>query len=187
MRPEYIYAGPALRPFRRVYRGELEELMIKEEQFRKVLGQFATGVSIATTLDEAGEPHGLTVSSFNSVSLDPPLVLWSLDRRSHQLGAFSNSGFYAISVLAQSQKHISEQFSAFVEDRFAGLEWEKSKSGAPILKDALAKFDCKVESIVDGGDHIILIGRVIDIEYQDGAPLLYHDGKYKSLGGDLAD
>ena len=159
--------------------------MVNEADFRKVLGQFATGVAVATTLDKAGDPHGLTVSSFNSVSLDPPLVLWSLDKRSHQLEAFSNSGFYAISVLSQEQQAVSDQFAAFVEDRFAGLEWETGETGAPLLVDALAKFDCKIEKIVEGGDHIILIGRVLTISYKDGSPLLYHDGDYKTLGEPL--
>ena len=159
--------------------------MNKDAEFRQALGQFATGITVATTLDKDGEPHGLTVNSFNSVSLDPPLVLWSLNKASHQLDAFSNSGFYGISILAEDQMEISNRFAAFVEDRFDGVSWKKAASGAPLLDGALAKFDCKVEQIIDGGDHIILIGRVTDIEQQDGKPLLYHGGAYKSLGDAL--
>ena len=156
--------------------------MITADDFRKALGQFATGIAVATTLDEAGVPHGLTINSFNSVSLDPPLVLWSLDKGSHQLEAFRSSGFYGVSILSQDQKPVSDQFAAFVEDRFAGVEWHKGNSGAPLLADALVRIDCKVETIVEGGDHIILIGRVIDIEHGEGQPLLYHSGSYRSLG-----
>ena len=161
--------------------------MIEEEQFRQTLGQFATGIAVATTLDKAGTPHGLTINSFNSVSLDPPLVLWSLDKGSHQLDAFSNSGFYAVNILAQSQKDISDLFASFVEDRFDGVDWQKGKSGAPVLAGCLAKIDCQVEKIIEGGDHIILIGRVIDISHEEGSPLLYHSGAYRAVGAAIED
>ncbi|WP_210200445.1 flavin reductase family protein [Cohaesibacter celericrescens] len=161
--------------------------MIEEEQFRQALGQFVTGIAVVTTLDEAGTPHGLTINSFNSVSLDPPLVLWSLDKRSHQLEIFSKSGFYAVNILAQSQKQISDRFASFVEDRFADVKWGSGKSGAPVLDGSLAQIDCQVENIVEGGDHIILIGRVIDISHKDGEPLLYHSGNYKAVGALVED
>ena len=159
--------------------------MINDVEFRQALGQFATGITIATTLDKDGVPHGLTVNSFNSVSLDPPLVLWSLNKESHQLDAFSNSGFYGISVLAEGQMDISNRFAAFVEDRFEGVSWQSGETGAPLLDGALATFDCKTETIIDGGDHIILIGRVIQAERKEGNPLLYFGGAYKQIGSAL--
>ncbi len=159
--------------------------MITDVEFRQALGAFATGITVATTLDKDGQPHGLTVNSFNSVSLDPPLVLWSLNKQSHQLGIFTESSFYGISILADDQMEISNRFAAMIEDRFKDVSWQKGQTGAPLLDGALATFDCKVEQIVEGGDHVILIGRVLSVAKREGAPLLYHEGAYKSLGSSL--
>lgn len=159
--------------------------MITDVEFRQALGTFATGITVAATLDKDGQPHGLTVNSFNSVSLDPPLVLWSLNKQSHQLDVFAQSGFYGISILAEDQMEISNRFAAMIEDRFDGINWQAGGTGAPLLDGALATFDCKVEQIVEGGDHIILIGRVLSVTKRDAAPLLYHEGAYKSLGSAL--
>nr|WP_321444309.1 flavin reductase family protein [uncultured Cohaesibacter sp.] len=156
--------------------------MITDVEFRQALGAFATGITVASTLDKDGRPHGLTVNSFNSVSLDPPLVLWSLNKQSHQLGIFAESGFYGISILADDQMEISNRFAAMIEDRFEGVSWHKGQTGAPLLDGALATFDCKVEKIVEGGDHVILIGRVLTVAKRDGVPLLYYEGGYKKLG-----
>lgn len=156
--------------------------MNMDVEFRQALGAFATGITVATTLDKDGQPHGLTVNSFNSVSLDPPLVLWSLNKQSHQLDVFSQSGFYGISILAEEQMDLSNRFASMIDDRFEGVGWQKGDSGAPLLDGALATFDCKVEQIVDGGDHIILIGRVMSVTKNEGAPLLYYAGGYKTLG-----
>ncbi|SNY93864.1 NADH-FMN oxidoreductase RutF, flavin reductase (DIM6/NTAB) family [Cohaesibacter sp. ES.047] len=157
--------------------------MIEPDQFRKALGQFATGIAIATTLDEHGNPHGLTINSFNSVSLDPPLVLWSLDKSSHQLDIFKKSGFYGVTILAEDQKALSDRFAMpMIEDRFDGTDWQSGKTGAPLFNEFLARIDCEVESIVEGGDHVILIGRVVDLEHREGAPLLYHGSGYRKLG-----
>ncbi|WP_319413986.1 flavin reductase family protein [uncultured Cohaesibacter sp.] len=155
--------------------------MIEATEFRKALGQFATGIAIVTTMDENGVPMGLTVNSFNSVSLDPPLVLWSLDKRSVQLDAFRKSGFYGVSILSAEQELASNLFAAMAEDRFEQIAWSIAQTGAPLIEGALAHIDCTTEQIIEGGDHIILLGRVVDIAVRDGAPLLYYGGSYRAL------
>lgn len=109
-------------------------------------------------------------------------MLWSLNKQSHQLGIFAESGFYGISILADDQMEISNRFAAMIEDRFEGVSWHKGQTGAPLLDGALATFDCKVEKIVEGGDHVILIGRVLTVAKREGVPLLYYEGGYKKLG-----
>ena len=155
--------------------------MIEANEFRKALGRFATGIAIVTTMDDKDAPMGLTVNSFNSVSLDPPLVLWSLDKSSNQMDAFCNSGFYGVSILAHDQQMASNLFAAMAEDRFEKVEWSVGKTGAPLIDGALARIDCKTEQIIEGGDHVILLGRVIDIAVSEGDPLLYYGGGYRTL------
>ena len=161
--------------------------MFDEGQLRQALGQFATGITVATTLDANGAPHGLTVNSFNSVSLEPPLVLWSLDKRSHQLEAFRQSGFYAINILGLDQKDLSIRFASPLDNRFDGVSWEKGKTGSPVLTGSLASLDCEIVDLLEGGDHVILLGKVIDMVCNPGAPLLYHGGAYCALGDALVD
>ncbi len=159
--------------------------MISETSLRQALGQYATGIAVATTLDGEGEPHGLTINSFNSVSLDPPLVLWSLAKGSHQLEAFETSGCYAINILSETQQEVSVRFAAPVADRFDGCDWDTGSAGAPILSGVVASIQCKTEKILDGGDHIILLGRVVEVSHSSLPPLLYHGGAYHSLGDAL--
>ncbi|MCV6546596.1 MAG: flavin reductase family protein [Cohaesibacter sp.] len=151
-------------------------------RLRKAMSQYATGIAVATTLDEDGLPHGLTINSFNSVSLDPPLVLWSLSHKSGNLEAFTQSGHFAINILSQQQKDISMRFATPDVDRFAGTDWQKGKLGSPVLSGVVASMDCKVEQMVEGGDHVIFIGRVVEANHTDSPPLLYHGGAYHSLG-----
>ncbi|WP_321446758.1 flavin reductase family protein [uncultured Cohaesibacter sp.] len=155
--------------------------MIEANEFRKALGRFATGIAIVTTMDDKDAPMGLTVNSFNSVSLDPPLVLWSLDKSSNQMDAFCNSGFYGVSILAHDQQMASNLFAAMAEDRFEKVEWSAGQTGAPLIDGALARIDCKTEQIIEGGDHVILLGRVIDVAVSEGDPLLYYGGGYRTL------
>ena len=154
-------------------------------RLRKALGQYATGIAVATTMDISGNPHGLTINSFNSVSMGPPLVLWSLGRKSHQLEAFSQSGCYAINILSAEQKDLSVRFSSFMEDRFADLDWEKGKTGSPVFSGLSAKLECETVEILDGGDHIILLGRVVSAEFSDLEPLVYYNGSYRRVGSEL--
>lgn len=146
--------------------------------FREALGSFATGVTIATTLDDAGEPVGVTASSFNSVSLDPPMVLWSLGKDSRSRGAFEQSGHFAIHVLAATQDALSDRFARRGADKFADMDWARGRLGSPVFTEHAALFECATRHLYDGGDHIIMVGEVVDFEARDEAPLLFHGGRY---------
>ncbi len=146
--------------------------------FREALGSFATGVTIATTLDDQDRPVGVTASSFNSVSLDPPLVLWSLAKNSQSRDAFCDSGHFAVHVLAASQEALSNRFARTGADKFGGVEWSAGKLGSPVFTEHAALFECATRHQYDGGDHIIMVGEVVDFEARDEAPLLFHGGRY---------
>ena len=148
------------------------------QAFRQALGSFATGVTVATTLDEGGTPVGVTASSFNSVSLDPPMVLWSLAKDSFSCPAFAASGHFAIHVLTASQEALSNRFARSGTDKFDGLHWQAGELGSPIFDEFAARFECRTEHLYEGGDHIIMVGEVVDFEARDEAPLLFHGGRY---------
>lgn len=156
---------------------------IDARAFRDAMGCFATGICVATTRDAAGAPVGVTVNSFASVSLDPPLVLFCLVKGAETLSAFRASGAFALTVLADDQQDLSSTF-AFrpPAERWAGRSWETRKTGSPILPGGLAVMDCELHAEHDGGDHVILVGRVVDLaSRKDGAPLLYFRGAYAAL------
>ncbi|GAB2742084.1 flavin reductase family protein [Melaminivora jejuensis] len=148
-------------------------------QFRDALGMFATGVTIVTALDATRRPVGMTASSFNSVSLNPPLVLWSLAHKTTTLAAFARGRHYAIHVLAVEQRELAERFAMRGLDRFAGVDWQPNADGVPILAGAAAVFECFNRSQYDEGDHTILIGQVERCRHREGSsPLLYHGGMF---------
>jgi len=146
--------------------------------YRRALGSFATGVAVITTLDENGENVGITVNSFNSVSLTPPLVLWSISSSSRSYAAFVAAEHFAVNILATQQQEICERFASRTDDKFAGLNCAKGKTGVPILEEFSAAFECKTEQIVEGGDHKIIIGRVIGFEDRQTDPLIVYRGHY---------
>ncbi len=150
----------------------------KAIEFRNALGAFATGVTVITTLSDEGEPVGVTASSFNSVSLDPPLVLWSLAKNSLSKVAFCNSGHFAIHVLSSKQEDISNIFAKSGGDKFSGIAWKTGENESPILDEYAALFECKTMHQYEGGDHIILIGEVLNFDQRDELPLLFHGGQY---------
>jgi len=140
---------------------------------------FATGVTIVTARTAEGALVGLTANSFNSVSLDPPLVLWSLARAAASLPAFSTGSHYAIHILSSQQKALAQQFAARGLDRFANVEFEPGVSGAPLLVGAAATFECFNRSRYEEGDHVIFVGEVERCSHRTGAsPLLFHGGKF---------
>lgn len=145
--------------------------------FRRALGQFATGVCIVTTRDRDGHPAGLTVNSFASVSLTPPLVLWSLAKDSTIFEAFDTAEWFAVNVLEAGQVPLSNRFASPGE-RFEGLEWESGHHDLPLLKGCLANFECKTTARHSGGDHVIFVGEVLRYDARPGEPLLYSGGKY---------
>ncbi len=157
-------------------------MLIDPSAFRAVLGRYATGVTVVTTRGPEGYPVGLTVSSFTSVSLDPPLVLFCIDRSAGSEPVFAAADGFAVNILATSQAAVSARFAdpaseRFVEDRT--VEWG---SGAPVLADAMAALDCRVHARYDGGDHVIVVGLVLRAEVlDDAAPLIYWRGRYRAL------
>ena len=146
--------------------------------FRQALSQFATGVTVITTRLADGSFRGLTASSFNSVSLDPPLVLWSLGERANSLPIFSGNSHYVINVLAAGQEELALRFSRRTEDPFAGVEYMLSRTGQPILKGAAAWFECHNRSRYPEGDHVIFVGEVEECEVDPQPALLFHGGRF---------
>ena len=147
-------------------------------ELRNALGRFATGVTVITTRSKDGTLLGLTANSFSALSLDPPLVLWSLKTTSSSLAAFLGSGSFAINILSVDQRALSHQFATPSSDKFAGVRHKPGYAGCPILEGALASFECSLEQTSMGGDHLLFIGRVHRASYGDGAPLLFSAGKY---------
>jgi len=141
------------------------------------MANYPTGVSIVTTVDENQTPVGLTVNSFASVSIDPLLVLWSIDRNVSTYEPFSKTDKFAVNILREDQKDIAYLFASKEEDRFAHCTWYKSDNGLPIIQHTIATLQCNLYKQVQAGDHLTLIGEVIDISANDQAPLLYHGRK----------
>lgn len=154
-----------------------------QRDFRNALGHFGTGVTVITTVDESGKSYGVTVSSFNSVSLNPPLVLWSQVKGAPSHDAFLNAPFFVVNILAEDQRDISNHFAKPSEDKFAGIDHHLSSQNIPVLNGTLGHFICAKEKDVEGGDHLIFIGRVISYSYNTSegtAPLFFWKGKYHS-------
>jgi len=151
---------------------------IEKLSFRKALGTFATGVTIVTTRDDGGNDVGLTANSFNAVSLDPPLVLWSLAKTSLSLAAFTGSSHFAVHILAANQVELSNQFARRGENKFAALALERGENQIPLLTDCTARFQCRTAYRYEGGDHIIFVGEVTSFDHNELAPLVFHGGEY---------
>lgn len=149
--------------------------------FRRGLGNFATGVTIVTARSPNGEQVGVTANSFNSVSLDPPLILWSIDKRSNSHAVFEAASHFAVNILAHDQIELSNHFARPQADKFARVTCEIGAGGAPLLPDCAARFQCERYLQVDGGDHWILIGKVVAFDDFGRSPLLYHQGAYSMV------
>ena len=145
--------------------------------FRRCLGQFSTGVGVMTTVAN-DEPVGVTANSFSSLSMDPPLVLWSIARTSRSSEAFKNAKHFAVNILAVEQVECSQRFASPARDKFQGVDWLPGVLGSPILPNLLASLECALETTFQGGDHVILIGRVKKYSRYAGNALLYAQGRY---------
>jgi len=153
-----------------------------QQDFKNALSTFATGIAVITTTYNNSEPVGITVNSFTSVSLEPPLVLWCLDNDADSYDIFVNCSNFAVHILHQDQELISQIFSTKNSSKFTHLDWETGKFGSPILKDCASCIQCETETSYAGGDHIILLGRVRALEiHEDKLPLIYHGGNYNVL------
>jgi 3-hydroxy-9,10-secoandrosta-1,3,5(10)-triene-9,17-dione monooxygenase reductase component len=153
------------------------------DEFRKVLGRFATGVTIITAMD-GGEPAGVAANSFTSVSLDPPLVLFCVGRTSTTWPRIERARKFAVNILGEHQEPLSKLFATKGADRFGQTEWHLGVGGSPVLHDVIAYLDCEFWAEYDGGDHIIIVGRVLDLGLtHDAGPLVFYQGSYGRLAG----
>lgn len=157
-------------------------MTVDQASFRRALGQFASGVTVVTTLGKDGSLLGLTVSSFCSVSLDPPLVLVCIDNRSETHDGFEASGVFGVSILAEGQEEWSNRFAFAGAEKFSGVELRRGEHLVPLVPGALAHLECRVSAALPGGDHTIYLGEVLRLEVTAGKPLLYHASGYHGLG-----
>lgn len=152
--------------------------------FRHALGQFATGVAVITAEGADQAAIGITISSFNSVSVDPPFVLFSIDRRANSLQAMIEAKDYAVNILGRDQEHLSNKFARALEDKWAAVEHTIGHMAAPLITGALAHFECAPYAQYDGGDHVIFVGRVVRFHsHAADDPLIFFRGTYRSLQG----
>jgi flavin reductase (DIM6/NTAB) family NADH-FMN oxidoreductase RutF len=157
---------------------------IDPRDFRNALGTYATGVTIITAMAADGKPYGLTCNSFASVSLNPPLVLWSLGTFSQGMSTFQNASHFAVNVLGASQEALATRFAKSSEDKFAGVEWTAGLGNAPLFADSVANFQCRAANRYYGGDHVIFLGAVEAYTYNRREPLLFARGSYGRFIGE---
>ena len=157
---------------------------VSGDEFRRACGRFSTGVAIASVMDDTGAAHGLTVSSFTSVSLEPPLVLICLGHAVTMIEAFRKASYFGISILREEDRQVSQHFATKGHDRFNGVAWRPGKTGVPLIDCALAAFECERYQRFTSGDHDILVGRVVHTHVEDGAPLVFFASRYRTLALD---
>ena len=150
-------------------------------RFRDALGDFATGVAVVTARTADGQPVGVTINSFASVSLEPPLVLWNLGLHSPSLATFEACSHYAVNVLAADQIEFSQRFAQSQSDKFAGIAMTVGAGGTPLLPGCSAWFECRNDLRYPGGDHLIFVGYVEGFRREEKSPLIFHGGRYRSL------
>lgn len=150
-------------------------------ELRRALGRFATGVAVITTLTPTGEPYGLTINSFVSVSMQPPLVCWNVIRGSHGHSVIQRARRFVVNVMAADQREIASRMSRRDADRFADVSFSCTADGLPVLDGTLATFECTIASMVLAGDHELVLGLIDDFRHRDGSPLLYANGDYALL------
>lgn len=156
-------------------------MSISKDEFRAALGRFSSGVTVVTTKDKSGHLHGITVSAFSSVSLEPPLILVCIDKRASSHRAFEESEFFNVNILDDAQQHFSDHFASHLSNKFKNIEYFEDKNGLPFLKGALAHLECRLVSSCEGGDHTIFVGEIQAAAVRDGKPLIYFQGNYHKL------
>ena len=155
---------------------------IDPRELCKALGTFMTGVTVITTVDEAGRPRGFTANSFTSVSLDPPLVLVCVDHKAHSYPTWAATDHFGVNFLAEEQREVSGIFAGKTADKFSHVSWSAGRTGSPLINGSLAWVDCRVHKRVEAGDHLVLIGEVVDFHYTPANPLGYFRGAYLTSG-----
>lgn len=178
-----MQASPAVGPDRNAADATTsrDRPVIDSDLFRAVLGRFASGITVITTRDANGTPHGMTVSAFSSLSLEPPLVLVCIANDATMAPVIATAGSFAVNVLSAGQEAISRRFAGKTDDRFAGVGYQAGTLGDPVLDDVLASLQCRIVARHPAGDHTIVVGQVDDGAAHDGKPLLYYRGGYAVL------
>lgn len=156
-------------------------MAIGKDEFRAALGRFASGVTVITSRDKEGKAHGITVSAFSSVSLEPPLVLICVEKNTGTHYALTDTEFFAVSILREDQQFLSERFASFIADKFDGVETIESVHNLPMLADALVNLECRLVNSYVAGDHTIFVGEVEQALINDGSPLIYFMSEYRSV------
>ena len=156
-------------------------MSLSQDHFRIACAHFATGVAILTTQSAEGTPHGLTINSFTSLSLDPPLVMAAIAHSSAQLHAFESATSFAINILREDQEDLSRRFAKVPEQRFNGVDWTPGPAGAPLIQGCIATIECRIIHRIDVGDHRVLIGEAVEAHVHQGRPLLFFRSAYGAL------
>ncbi len=156
-------------------------MALDPREIRNVMGHFATGVTVITTKDSSGKPFGLTVNSFTSLSLNPPLVIVCVDKTVDCYACFDESKVFAVNILSEEQEDLSRRFATKGIEKFAGLPWHSGDHGAPILEGVMGCIECRINLRYEGGDHTIFVGEILQATAQGDRPLLFFKGKYQRL------
>jgi flavin reductase (DIM6/NTAB) family NADH-FMN oxidoreductase RutF len=155
---------------------------IEKNELRRVMGHFATGVTVITTFSKEGKLHGLTANAVSSLSLVPPLMLICVDKKADSYACFEESGVFTVNILADEQEDLSRRFAVSGGEKFEGVAYRRGANGAPILQGSLAHLECKLSASFDGGDHTIYIGEIEEAETREAKPLLFFRGGYRAIG-----
>lgn len=151
------------------------------KELRRLMGHFATGVTIITTKGADGTPYGLTANAFTSLSLDPPLCIVCVDRRAESFAHFYDSRVFTVNILTRAQEELSNRFAKSGGDKFTGVATVPGHHGAPLIAGALAHMECVITDTLEGGDHVIHVGRIEHFDVDEGDPLLFYQGRYRRL------
>ena len=163
---------------------KVQTLEVPSDEFRRACGRFATGVAVASVVDEKGTAHGLTVSSFTSVSLHPPLVLICIGHDVTVVEPFRRASHFGINFLGEQDRDISQRFATKGLDKFEGIAWRRGLTGVPLIDCALGAMECETHQRISSGDHDILVGRVVATRVEEGSPLIYYASRYHRLALD---
>ena len=154
---------------------------ISKDEFRHALGRFASGVTVVTTRDSGGRLHGITVSAFCSLSLEPPLILVCIEKNTGSHYAFEQSNSFVVNILREDQQHLSDHFASFLPDKFAAVKYHPGIDDLPVLEDVLANLECRLVNSHANGDHTIYVGQIEKATVNNGNPLVYWHGNYRNL------
>ena len=154
---------------------------ITKDEFKQALSRFASGVTVITTKDKSGKLHGITVSAFCSVSLEPPLILICIDKNAGSHDAFEESKSFVVNILSEDQQHISNHFALPIPDKFDGMDYSTNGNEIPVLRDTLVNLECNLKEAYEGGDHTIFVGEIEKSHISEGEPLIYSQGSYRKI------